>query len=175
LIVRPEQEGDRPAIAELNRVAFGGTFEAELIESLREDRRVELSLVAIIGGNLVGHVLFSDIDVEIDGRKVKALSLAPMAVFPPRQRQGIGTRLLEESLTRLRNGRYEAVIVLGHEDYYPRFGFSPELVRNFSAPFSGDAFMALELKPDALAGEAGTIVYPPAFFAAGEGGGEDPA
>ena len=165
MIVRPELEEDRQAIAELHRLAFGGDFEAELIERLREERRVELSMIAIIGGQIVGHVLFSDLDVEIDGRKVKALALAPMAVVPPRQRQGIGTRLIGDSLARLRNGRYEAVIVVGHEDYYPRFGFSAELAQKLQSPYSGDAFMALELKEGALAGGKGTVSYPPAFDA----------
>lgn len=165
MIVRPEQEEDRAAIGELHRLAFRGDFESALVERLREERRVELSMIAIIGGQVVGHILFSDLDVEVDGRTVKALALAPMSVVPMRQRQGIGTRLVEESLARLRNGRYEAVIVLGHTDYYPRFGFSAELATKLASPFAGESFMALELRPDALQGEAGTVEYPAAFFA----------
>ena len=168
MIVRPELEGDRQAIAELHHYVFGGDFEGGLIERLRDERRVELSLVAIIGGQVVGHLLFSDVDVEVDGRKVKALALAPMAVVPPRQRQGIGMRLIEESLIRLRSGRYEALIVVGHPDYYPRFGFSAELARKLESPYAGEAFMALELKEGALSGEKGSVIYPPAFDAAPE-------
>ncbi len=142
---------------------FGGDVEAELVERLRRERRVELSLTAIIGGQLVGHILFSDLEAEIDGRVVKALALAPMAVVPMRQRQGIGARLIRESRVRLERGQYEAVFVLGHENYYPRFGFSAELAKKFASPYEGDAFMAMELKPDALQGKKGSVVYPPAF------------
>jgi len=163
LIVRPEQEEDRIAIGELHRLVFGGNVEAELVDRLRRERRVELSLVAVIGGQIVGHILFSDLEADIDGRCVKALALAPMAVVPMRQRQGIGTRLMRESLARLERGQYETVMVLGHETYYPRFGFSAELARKLASPFESDAFMAMELKPGALEGEHGSVVYPPAF------------
>jgi len=163
LIVRPELEEDRLPIGALHRLAFGGNFESDLVDALRRERLVELSLVAIIGGQIVGHILFSDLETELDGRRVKALALAPMAVVPMRQRQGIGARLLGESLTRLERGEYEALIVLGHETYYPRFGFSAELARKLASPFEGDAFMALELKPGALQGERGSVTYPAAF------------
>jgi putative acetyltransferase len=165
LIVRPEQEEDRIAIGELHRLVFGGNDEADLVDTLRRERRVELSLVDIIGGRIVGHILFSELEAEMDGRSVKALALAPMAVVPVRQRQGIGTRLMRESLARLKRGEYEALIVLGHESYYPRFGFSAELARKLASPFKGDAFMAMELKPGALEGKKGSVAYPLAFAA----------
>ena len=163
MIVRPELQEDRAPIGELHRLAFGGNIEADLVERLRRDRLVELSLVAIIGGQIVGHILFSDLGVEIDGRSVKALALAPMAVIPMRQRQGIGARLMRESFARLERGEYEALFVLGHETYYPRFGFSAELARKLASPFDGAAFMAMELKPGALQGEKGSVTYPEAF------------
>jgi len=163
LIVRPELEEDRAPIGELLRIAFGGNAEADLVETLRRERLVELSLVAIIGGQVVGHILFSELEAEIDGRSIKALALAPMAVVPMRQRQGIGARLIGESLARLGRGGYEAVFVLGHEDYYPQFGFSAELAQKLASPFKGDAFMAMELKPGALQGEKGAVTYPAAF------------
>jgi len=163
LIVRPEQEEDRAAIAELHRLVFFGEDEAALIDRLRRERRVELSLVAVIGGQIVGHVLFSDLDAEIDQRSVKALALTPMAVVPMRQQQGIGTRLITESIARLERGEYQALFVLGHETYYPRFGFSSDLARKFASPFDTNAFMARELKPGALQGEKGSVVYSSAF------------
>lgn len=163
MIVRPELEEDRIPIGELHRLVFGGNVEAELVDRLRRDRLAELSLVAVIGGQIVGHIMFSDLEAEIDGRRVRALALAPMAVVPMRQRQGIGTRLMEESLTRLGRSEYEALIVLGHESYYPRFGFSAELARKLASPFKGDAFMAMALKPGALEGEKGSVTYPAAF------------
>lgn len=163
MIVRPELEEDRSAIRELHRLVFAGDAEAELIDRLRRERRAELSLVSIIGGQVVGHVLFSDLEAEIDGRNVRALALAPMAVVPMRQQQGIGTRLMHESIARLERGEYETIFVLGHESYYPRFGFSAELARKFTSPFDTDAFMARELKPGALQGEKCSLVYSPAF------------
>ena len=147
MIIRPELEEDRAPIRELNRLVFGSDSEADLVDRLRRERRVELSLVCIIGGQIVGHVLFSDLDAEIDGRSLKALALAPMAVVPMRQMQGIGTRLMRESLARLERGEFEAIVVLGHETYYPRFGFSAELARKLDSPFKTDSFMALALKP----------------------------
>ena len=92
-----------------------------------------------------------------------ALALAPMSVRPDRQRQGIGSALVRAALERARQQGWQAVIVLGHPGYYPRFGFSAALARPLASPFSGDAFMALELIPGALQGGAGRVVYPSAF------------
>jgi putative acetyltransferase len=94
---------------------------------------------------------------------VRSLALAPMSVQPGRQRQGIGGALVRESLQRAHQQGWAAVIVLGHPGYYPRFGFSAALARSLAAPFSGNAFMALELIPGALQGGAGRVVYPAAF------------
>jgi putative acetyltransferase len=99
----------------------------------------------------------------LDGRAVKALALAPMAVRPGLQKQGIGGRLIAAALDEARAVGAEAVIVLGHPDYYPRFGFSAALARNLASPFSGEAFMALELLPGALTGKQGSVSYPMAF------------
>jgi putative acetyltransferase len=157
---RPEH---RAAIAALHRVAFGGDFEAALVERLHRDGLVIASLVALEDGDVVGHILFSALEVEIDGRKLKAAALAPMAVWPDRQGRGIGSNLVRRGLDVLKRRGIAAVIVLGHESYYPRFGFSAALARKLAAPFSGDAFMVLELTPGALAGERGTVRYPAAF------------
>jgi putative acetyltransferase len=86
-----------------------------------------------------------------------------MSVQPGRQRQGIGSALVREALRRAQQQGWQAVIVLGHPGYYPRFGFSAVLARPLASPFSGDAFMALELTADALKGGAGRVAYPPAF------------
>lgn len=151
------------AIRALHRMAFGGMFEAMLVDRLRQDGLVIASLVALDAGHVVGHILFSSLDVEVDGQPIAAVSLAPMAVAPPRQRQGIGSRLVRAGLTRLRQGSTQAVIVVGHTGYYPRFGFSAAVVRKLASPFAGDAFMGLELTPGALAGTRGTVRYPSAF------------
>jgi putative acetyltransferase len=161
--IRPEEPDDAPAVAALNREAFGGDDEPELIERLRADRLVVASLVALEEASLVGHILFSDLAVELDDRPVRAVSLAPMCVRGDRQRQGIGSALVRAGLDAVRNAGYAAVVVLGHPEFYPRFGFSADLAARLASPFAGRAFMALELVPRALDGTRGTVTYPPAF------------
>jgi putative acetyltransferase len=151
------------AIADLNRTAFGTDAEGALIARLRDDGLVLVERVALDADGLVGHILFSRLDVEIDGRKVSSAALAPMAVRPDRHRQGIGSRLVQDGLAELRSVGCEAVIVLGHPGYYPRFGFSAALTAKLNAPFKGEAFMAIALMPGALDGHAGSVTYPDAF------------
>lgn len=143
--------------------AFGRDEEADLVERLRADGLVRLSLVALEGGEVAGHVLFATLAVEVDGKEVDAVSLAPVTVRPDRQRRGIGSALIRAGLDRLRAAGCGAVVVLGHPDYYPRFGFSAPLARKLASPFPGDAFMALELTEGALSGRAGSVRYPDAF------------
>ena len=150
---------DDSAIRRLNDDAFGGPSESRLIEDLR----AAVELVAVENGDIVGHILFSVLATTIDRQAVPALALAPMAVRPDRQRQGIGSVLVHAGLRLARERDWRAVIVLGHKEYYPRFGFSAALARPLEAPFSGDAFMALELEPGALRGAKGRVTYPPAF------------
>jgi putative acetyltransferase len=162
-VIGEEAPGDIEAIAALNRAAFGGEEEVEIIARLRRDGLVALSLVERDAGVIVGHILFSDLDVTVDGRAIRSIALAPMAVESTRQRRGIGSRLVRHGLNTLKDRGYEAVIVLGHPEYYPRFGFSAALAAKLAAPFSGEAFMALELEPGALAGASGAVRYPRAF------------
>jgi putative acetyltransferase len=150
---------DDSAIRRLNDDAFGGPSESRLIEDLR----AAVELVAVENGDIVGHILFSVLATTIDRQAVPALALAPMAVRPDRQRQGIGSVLVHAGLRLARERDWRAVIVLGHKEYYPRFGFSAALARPLEAPFSGDAFMALELAPGTLRGAKGRVTYPPAF------------
>src|SRR5215469_18213652 len=133
--------GRYPAIAELNHGAFGSDGEGTLIARLRHDGLVLVERVALVAGELVGHILFSRLALEIDGRGVRSAALAPMAVRPDRQRQGIGSCLVQDGLAELRPIGCEAVIVLGHPTYYPRFGFSPAFAEKLNAPFRGEAFM----------------------------------
>jgi putative acetyltransferase len=147
----------------VNRAAFGGDEEVEIVEKLERDGLTVLSLVARTPDQVEGHILFSVLDVSIDGRAVRALALAPMAVRPERQRRGIGSALIREGQRRLREAGWDAVFVLGHTEYYPRFGFSSGLARKFASPFPMDAFMALELVPGALHGESGRVTYPAAW------------
>lgn len=161
--IRVARPADAEAVAALNRAAFGGEEEVGIVERLRGDGLVAVELVAEQGGALLGHILLSWLPTLMDGRSVKALALAPMAVQPGHQKQGIGGRLIAAALDQARAVGAEAVIVLGHPGYYPLFGFSAALARNLASPFSGEAFMALELTRGALAGKQGSVSYPAAF------------
>jgi putative acetyltransferase len=118
-----------------------------------------------VDGQVVGHVLFGDLPIITPGGPVEALSVAPLAVAPPHQRRGIGSALVEEGLRACRDAGYRIVIVLGHPEFYPRFGFSAKMAEMLRSPFSGPAFMALELVPGALDGVEGEVRYPPPFGA----------
>lgn len=164
MLIREETDGDHQGIRVVNRLAFGRDSEFELVCNLRSAQLVIVSLVALDESEVIGHIVFSRLAVEIDGRTVNAASLAPVAVIPGRQGQGVGSLLITEGLAVLRKKLVEAVIVLGHTAYYPRFGFSPDLTRKLLSPFRGKPeFMGLELVPGSLAGEKGCIRYPAAF------------
>ena len=163
MLIREEVPSDAAAIAALNRAAFDGGYEADLIARLRADKLVIASLVAQVRAKIVGHICFSLLPAEMDGRTIRAAALASMAVQPDLQNQGIGSKLVEEGSRTVRERGIEAVTVLGHPAYYPRFGFSADLARRLAAPFSGEAFMALELVPGALDGSRGSVSYPTAF------------
>ena len=161
--IRPETADDAPLVAALNRDTFGGPYEAGLIQRLHADGLAAVSLVAVENETIVGHILFSDLAVEVDGRSVRAVALAPMCVRSDRQRRGTGSALVRAGLDRVGEAGYQAVIVLGHPEYYPRFGFSSELAETLASPFPGNAFMALELVAGALRGTHGKVTYPSAF------------
>ncbi len=160
-----EQPDQRPSIRALHLAAFQGAYEADLVDRLRAGGLVVVSRVARDGDAILGHILFSDLSVEVDGRRVQAVSLAPVAVAPPVQRMGIGAALVRAGLLAVRERGRDAVIVLGYPEYYSRFGFSARLAEKLESPWTGPAFMALELTPGALAGRAGRVSYPAAFDA----------
>lgn len=166
VFVREETPEDVTAIADVNTQAFHQSAEAKLVDALRAGGDAVLSLVAIDSEqSIVGHALFSRISIVTAEGSVDALSLAPMAVLPARQRQGIGTLLIKEGLQRCAALGEKIVIVLGHPEYYPRFGFSADLAEPLKAPFDvpPEAWMALELMPCALDGMKGRVEYPAAF------------
>ena len=163
MIIRDEAQTDHGDIRALNQAAFGGDHEAGLVDRLRTEKLVRASLVAVEADEIIGHILFSTLSVTMDGWKVCAAALAPMAVAPGRQRQGIGSTLVRAGLGAVTAQGFEAVFVLGHPAYYPRFGFSATAASKLTSPYAGEAFMALELTPDALRGTAGSITYPEAF------------
>jgi putative acetyltransferase len=163
VIVRPEEAGDYARIGEVNVAAFGGTEEAVIVEALRREGAVLLSLVAVLDGVIVGHILFSRMSIETSGGSLAAVALAPMAVMPEQQRRGIGGKLITAGLAELRRMGERIVLVVGHAGYYPRFGFSTDRARALESPFPVEVFMALELSPAALEGIQGRVKYPAAF------------
>lgn len=171
ITIRPESPDDIPAIRAVNMLAFPTDAEAHLVDSLRQNGLLTLSLVAGIDDRIVGHIAFSPVTVSNEstaaaaGRPFAAIGLAPMAVLPEYQNRGVGTRLVNDGLDRLRAMNVPAVFVLGHKEYYPRFGFVPALrfgIRSIY-PDTDDVFFALELIPGALNAVKGTLRYSAPF------------
>jgi putative acetyltransferase len=161
--IRQETRADFDAIDEVIRLAFGRMDEAGLVRNLRSDGDLLLSLVADSSSAIVGHVAFSRMFVDTGARQIAAVSLAPVAVRPDCQRMGIGAALIREGLSRLRQDE-SIVIVLGHPQYYRRFGFSADAAKLLLNPFNaGVAWMTLELRDGALDGIEGIAKYAQAF------------
>ncbi len=163
--IRPEKPEDVPAISTLNEAAFPTSAEADLVDSLRDQDAHVLSLVAVDGDQVVGHILFSPVVIETESGPIDALGLAPMSVLPDRQRGGIGSRLVTAGLTQCTALDYPAVVVLGHPDYYPRFGFIQADRQGITCEFPSppESFMIKELRPGALDGRSGIAKYHAAF------------
>lgn len=166
--IRQETKDDLPEVYAINTQAFGQESEAMLVDRLRKNALFvpELSLVATIDDRLVGHILFSTINIiDSNGNEVESLALAPMAVRPEFQRQSIGGQLIQSGLKKARELKYTSVIVLGHEHYYPKFGFLPAEKWNIQSPYDvpSSFFMALELIPDGLKDVNGMVQYPKEF------------
>jgi putative acetyltransferase len=164
LLIREETDRDHEAVRLVNRLAFGKDAEARLVDALRDGGFSRVSLVAEQDGQVVGHILFSDLSNVTASGTVAALALAPMAVLPGFQRQGIGSALVRRGLEVCRERGHRIVVVLGHADFYPRFGFSAKLAARLESPYGGGpSHMAAELVPGALDGVAGKVVYSPPF------------
>ncbi len=165
--IRGETPRDYESIAVVNRRAFGQEEEGLLIEKLRGSDGFDpaLSLVAEIESNVVGHILFSPIHIETESGDVPALALAPMSVLPNFQKRGIGSQLVRAGLDVSRQAGHAIVVVLGHPDYYPRFGFQPASQFGVRSPFDvpDDVFMVQCLIPGALGAVSGIVRYPSAF------------
>ena len=165
--VRFERPDDAAGIRETNQLAFESPLEADLVDALRGSADY-LSLVATSDEQIVGHILFTPIRLE-PPVAVRIAGLAPMAVRPQHQRRGVGGQLIRAGLDECRRTGYSAVVVLGHPEYYPRFGFVPGHTFGLTCEFPSppEAFMAIELVPDALAGTTGVVCYRPEFSAEG--------
>ena len=155
--IRPEQSEDIAAIRELNRRAFGQEQEGRIVDALRAHGGADLSLVAVDNGRIVGHILYSPLQLgRVEGR-----ALGPMAVDPEMQRQGIGTALVEAGNARLRQTGCPFVIVIGHPEFYPRFGFRLARPLGITCEWEvpDDVFMILVLNEARMSGVTGKAVY----------------
>ena len=169
MLIRAEKENDRAVVYRINTAAFETRAEAELVETLRECVQPLISLVAEVDAAVVGHIMFSPVSISADPR-LRLMGLAPMAVAPAYQRQGIGSALVRAGLERCKALACSAVVVLGHPAYYPRFGFLPAsrfgLRCEYSVP--DETFMAMELEPGAFercvhGGQRSVVKYHAAF------------
>jgi len=163
IIIRKETPNDYSDVYAINKLAFGEEEEAKLVEMLRYSSAFvpELLLVATIYNNVVGHILFTKIKiVDNDQKEYESLALAPMAV-----KTEIGSQLIKKGLDRAREMNFKSVIVLGHENYYPKFGFEPTTKWEITSPYDvlTNVFMGLELVDDGLKNVSGMVQYPKEF------------
>ncbi len=152
LIIRTEEPGDIAAIHHVNQQAFGRAAEADLVDALRRNGKATLSLVVEDDGRVIGHILFSPVMIESGDDQFAGVGLAPVAVLPERQNEGIGSLLVEEGLDRCRAAGHPFAVVLGHQAYYPRFGFVPASQFGIRSEYdvADEHFMIIELQKDAL-------------------------
>jgi putative acetyltransferase len=164
IIIEAETEGDYEQITKLHTKAFSRDSEARLVEKLRKTPIYipELSLVAKYGKTIIGHILFYPININTCRKKCNSLALAPVSVIPSFQNRKVGSRLIREGLERAKKLGFKSVIVVGHSEYYPRFGFEKASKYGISASFDvpDTAFFAIELEKDGLKNCSGTIEYP---------------
>ncbi len=164
MLIRIEIEDDREAVFAVNASAFETPAEANLVVTLREEAEPVISLVAEMDGEIVGHILFSP--VSLSGYPdLKLMGLGPMAVVREHQRKGIGSALVSSGLEMCRKHGFAAAVVLGHPEYYPRFGFSPSTRFGIDSEYKvpEEVFMAMELQAGSLNGKTGRVKYHTAF------------
>lgn len=166
MIVRQEKKQDFNSIYDLHKKAFKQEDESQLVEFIRSSENFipGLSLVAEKRGKIIGHILFSKIILRGE-KEYESLLLAPMAVLPEYQNQGVGGTLILKGLDRAKELGFSSIFVIGHKHYYPRFGFQRASTWNITCPFEvpDGAFMAIELQIDSLKGKSGVLRLPKAF------------
>lgn len=165
--IRPEKPGDADAISVVNRSAFGGDEEAQLVMAIRASSSFvpDLSLVAEVGDRIAGHILLFPIQLDRpQGNSEQVLALAPMAVVPSQSHRGIGSLLIQAAVARAASLGYRAIVVVGHPDYYSRFDFvkAAQWGVQSALPVPADSVTARELVDGALKG-GGTLRHPPEF------------
>lgn len=167
--VREELPDDVAAIRDVNRRAFGQDQEGNIVDALRSNGAALLSLVAILNGEVVGHIMYSPATIGdatgaadyVSGAALTGAALGPMAVVPEHQRHGIGSKLIEAGTQKLRDGGCPFVIVVGHANYYPRFGFKPASTYGVKCEWDvpDDVFMLLVLDQSKMQGRSGLANY----------------
>jgi putative acetyltransferase len=165
IIIKEENPKDKDKIYEINKSAFGTETEAKIVDALREAGELILSLVVQIDDILIGHIAFGEVKIDSGKQSYRAIRLGPMAVLPEHQRKGYGTKLVEQGSKILSGRGHEIVVVLGHPDYYPKFGFVPSQRYGIQCEYEcpPEAFMIKELKQNALKGIQGTVFYSSIF------------
>src|ERR1051326_5948659 len=136
IVIRTEMSKDQEAIHQVNKSAFGRINEADLVDTLRRHSYLHISLVAIIDNQVVGHIFFSPVSIELGDSAIAALGLGPMAVLPEFQNQGIRSKLVREGLEECKRIGYYIVVVLGHSQYYPKFGFVPAKTKGLRSEYN---------------------------------------
>ena len=162
ITIRPEQPDDIAAVRAINETAYGQATEATIVDLLRSACPDAVSLVAVENEKILGHIFFSPVSVSSGHEVTQGIGLAPMAVLPERQRQGIGSMLVQAGIDAMRKRNCPFIIVLGHSGYYPRFGFVPASYHGLSCQWDGvpdEAFMVLILDDAAMTGVSGTARY----------------
>lgn len=159
--IRPERPAEAGAVRAVTTAAFGQPDEARIVDRLRERAQIYLSFVASDGDAVIGHILFSSVTLRVDEAPHTVMALAPMSVLPAWQRRGVGSALVRAGLRACRDAGHDVVVVVGHPDYYPRFGFvrARPLGLTSEPLFPDEAFMVAELAPGALRGRRGVVVY----------------
>ncbi len=166
--IRLETEDDFQQIREVLRLAFKRPNESVLMEKLRRNKAYlpELSLVAESDNRVIGHILFLPIDIVSENKRCETLMLAPLSVHPDFQNQGVGSKLVTEGLSAARKFGFHSVLVVGHPTYYPRFGFerASKWGIQVDSTVPDEAFMAIELAPNALLECRGRVTFPQEFY-----------
>jgi len=164
-MIREEHRQDIERIRGVNKRAFGQAQEADLVDKLRQNCDNLLSLVAVMRNQIVGHILFSPAAIESRGRTSQGMALAPMAVLPEYQRQGIGSEPVRTGIKKLKNWQCPFIMVLGHAEYYTRFGFEPASRYGIRSEWEvpADVFMILVFDEPDMKGISGVAKYRPEF------------